>query len=281
MPIRDREHEQPGAEPEQAGARQRRELDDEQEGEHESERHLQPVPALEPQVERRQHEQRDHELDPEVVRVARECVRPEDAGALDRAVDVDLAGAAGDRREQRLVEVDPEHLGGAELDDPVDGVGDEAGHEDRERRPVEALAPPRQVRDPDDEEAEVEEELEHPLRPLGQRLLRLEVEEADQIDGEEGDEEETGHGSAPGEPAVARADAGAEPGDEKDRGQDVREAERPRDLPLQLREADREDGGEKEELDDEARLGAVRRLDHGSERTSSASSSARARRESR
>ena len=44
-----------------------------------------PVPALEPQVERRQHEQRHDELDPEVVRVAGERVRPEDARALDRA----------------------------------------------------------------------------------------------------------------------------------------------------------------------------------------------------
>ena len=56
-------------------------------------------PRLEPQVERRQDEQRDDQHDPEVVRVAGHRVRPVDVGAVDRAVDVDLARAAGDRRE--------------------------------------------------------------------------------------------------------------------------------------------------------------------------------------
>ena len=50
----------------------------------------QPVAGFEPQVDRRQDEQRDDQHDPEVVRVAGEGVRPEDARALDRAVDVDL-----------------------------------------------------------------------------------------------------------------------------------------------------------------------------------------------
>ena len=99
--VRQREHEQPDAEPEQAAARERRELDDEQEREHAAERPLQPVPALEPQVHRRQGEQRDLEHDPEVVRVAGERVRPVDALPVHRAVDVDRARAAGERREQR------------------------------------------------------------------------------------------------------------------------------------------------------------------------------------
>ena len=79
MPVRDGEHEQAGGEAEQAGAGQRRQLDEEQEGEQDGERQPQPVPALEAEIDRRQDEQRDHELDPEVVRVAGERVRPVDA----------------------------------------------------------------------------------------------------------------------------------------------------------------------------------------------------------
>ena len=226
---------------------------------------------------RRQHEQRDHELDPEVVRVAGERVRPEDALALDRAVDVDLARAAGDRREQRLVEVDPEHLGRAELDDPVGGIRDEAAQEHRERRPVEALRLRRdEVRDPGDEEEEVEQELDHPLGPLGERLLGLEVEEPDQVDEQEGGEEERRDRRAPRQPPVSGSDPRPGQGDEEDDGQDVGEAQRARDLPLELGERDREDGREEERVDD--RPGP--RRGH-SERRSSASSSARARRERR
>ncbi len=239
------------------------------------ERQPQPVAAAEPEVERRQHEQRNHELDPEVVRIAGERVRPEHARTLDRAVDVDLAGAARDRRQHRLVEVDPEHLRGAELHDPVERVRDEAGQEDAEGRPEEALVAPGDVRDADDEEEEVEQELDHPLRPLRQRRLGLEVEEADQVDEQEREEEERGRGGAPRDPAVARADARAEPGDEEDAGEHVGEAERARHLPLQLGEADREHGREEEDVDDRAGAGGAH-----SERSSSASSSARARRES-
>ena len=42
------------------------------------ERCPQAVTGLEPQVERREDEERDDELDPEVVRIAGERVRPED-----------------------------------------------------------------------------------------------------------------------------------------------------------------------------------------------------------
>ena len=180
-----RQHEEPGAEPQEPRTRERGQLDEEEEREHERERDLQPVTLLEPEVQRSQHEQRDHELDPQMVRVAGERIRPEDALAADRPVDVDLARTARDRREHGLVEVDPEHLRRAELDDSVDRVRHEARDEHRERRPVEPLAPPDEVGDPDDEEEEVEHELEHPLRPLGERLVGLEVVEADQVDGEE------------------------------------------------------------------------------------------------
>ena len=67
----------------------------------------QPVAALEPKVDREQDEQRDTSSIAEVVGVAGERVRPVDVRALDRAVDVDLAGAAGQRREDGGVEIPP------------------------------------------------------------------------------------------------------------------------------------------------------------------------------
>ena len=122
----------------------------------------------------------------------------------------------------------------------------------------------------------MEQELDHPLRPLGERLLGLEVEEADQVDEQEGREEERRGRRAPREPPVAGSDPRSGQGDEEDAGQDVGEAQRARDLPLELRERDREDGREEERVDD----GPGPRRGH-SERRSSASSSARARRERR
>ena len=97
------------------------------------------MPALEPQVERREHEQRDDELDPEVVRVAGERVRPEHLlRPADRAEDVDPGLARRDRLDQDLVEVRA-HLGEDELDDAVDRVERDPAAERSERVPVEAL----------------------------------------------------------------------------------------------------------------------------------------------
>ena len=92
------------AEAEQPAARQRRELDQEQERERHAERQAQPVAALEPEIDRRQDQQRHDEHDAEVVRVGRQRVRPIDARSVDRAVDVDRARAAGQRREHDRVE---------------------------------------------------------------------------------------------------------------------------------------------------------------------------------
>ena len=78
-------------------------------------------PRGEPQVDRQQDEQRDDQHDPEVVRVAGERIRPVDALALDRAVDVDRARPAGQRREHGVVEVPPA-LRGDELQHAVGGV---------------------------------------------------------------------------------------------------------------------------------------------------------------
>ena len=78
---------------------------------------------------------------------------------------------------------------GAELEDPVDGVRDEADREPAERPPEEALAALREVADRRDEEGEVDDELRHPLPELGQPLLRVDVPEAGEIDEREGREE--------------------------------------------------------------------------------------------
>jgi hypothetical protein len=86
------------------------------------------VPPLEPEIDRREDQDRHHEHDPEVVRIAGERVRPVDARAADGAVDVDRRRAAGERREHRLVEV-VARLRGEELEDPVDAVRDDARRE--------------------------------------------------------------------------------------------------------------------------------------------------------
>ena len=88
------------------------------------------VAGLEPQVERRQDEQRDDQHDPEVVRIARERVRPVDVRAVDRAVDVDLARAAGERREDDRVEVRPSPRI-EQLQDAVERVHDDPARRTR------------------------------------------------------------------------------------------------------------------------------------------------------
>ena len=156
------------------------------------ERRLEPVPGLEAEVERRQHEERDHELDPEVVRVARERIRAEHLlRPAHRAEDVDPGLPRGDRLDEDLVEIDAA-FGEHELDDAVHGVEADAAEERRERVPVEANPSPREQRDPRHEEPEVEDELHHPLRPLRERLGRVEVVEARQVEEREEEEEPEG-----------------------------------------------------------------------------------------
>ena len=141
--VRQREHERAAAETEQRAARERRELDDEEERERDRERRLQAMPRLEPEVQRRQHEQRDDELDPEVVRIAGERVRPEDLlRPADGAEDVDPGLPRRDRLDEQLVEVDPA-LGEDELDHAVHRVQPDAAEERGERVPVEAQSPRR------------------------------------------------------------------------------------------------------------------------------------------
>ena len=124
--VRDREHEEPAAEPEQAAPRERREVDDHEEEQQEGERHAEPVAALEPEVDRQEQQDPGGDLDAEVVRVARECVDAVDERALDRAEDVDLAGAARDRLQPGLVEVRAGRLGDGELQQAVGAVRGDA-----------------------------------------------------------------------------------------------------------------------------------------------------------
>ena len=89
VPVGDGEQQKADPEPEQATARERRQLRDEQEPEQGRERDTQPVPALEPQVDRRQDEQRDDQHHAEMVWVAGEAGRPVDVRLAHRAEDVD------------------------------------------------------------------------------------------------------------------------------------------------------------------------------------------------
>jgi len=178
----------------------------------------------------------------------------EDVLALDRAVDVDLARAARQRLQPARVEVPPRPLGDQELRDAVGGVRRHPGDERAEGEPVEPNAATRDERDAGDEEEEVEQELHHPLRPLRERLRRLQVEPADQVDEQEGDEEAEGDQRRALDPRVEPLRAIHEEGEEEERGDHVGERERSRHLPLELRVRHREDGHEEEALDERRAL---------------------------
>ena len=171
-PVRHGEHEEPAGEPEQAAPREGGEVDDREEGEEQGHRRSQPMAPLEPEVEREQEHDRRRNLDPEVVRVAREGVHAVDERAFDRAEDVDLARAARDRLQPRLVEVAARRLRDGELGEAVRAVRRDPADERRQREPVEAKPPSRDQRHARDQEQEVQEELDHALRPLRERLAR-------------------------------------------------------------------------------------------------------------
>ena len=104
-PVRDEQHREARHEPEQPAAREGRELHHEEKREQQHQTVAPSIAAVEPQVHGEQNEQRDRQLDRQVVRVAGERVRPVDALTLDGAVDVDLARAAGERRQDGRIEV--------------------------------------------------------------------------------------------------------------------------------------------------------------------------------
>src|SRR6266550_814085 len=171
----------------------------------------------------------------------------------DRAVDVDAGRTARERVEEEAVETVAGELG-AELEDPVDGIRDEADREPAERPPEEALAPLCEVADRRDEEGEVDDELHHPFRELGQPLLRVDVPEPGEIDEREGREEsEHDRTRSRQRPALGR-----DVGDEEQNRRDVVEADLARDVPVHLLEGGHEEGGEEEPLHD-----ALLRARHG------------------
>ena len=207
------------------------------------------MPLLEPEVDREEEQDARRDLDPEVVRVTREGVDAVDERPLDRAEDVDLARPAGDRLEPRLVEVGARRLGDGELHEPVGAVRRDAADERRERQPVEPEPASRDQGHSRDQEEEVEDELDHPLRPLRQRLRRLEVEPPDQVHEEEREEERERDGCRARELPVEALDPVHDERDHEQERDDVREGHRPGDLPLELRERDGEDRREEEPLD--------------------------------
>ena len=106
---------------------------------------------------------------------------------------------------------------------------------------------PHEVRDAGGEETEVEHELDEPLAELRDPLRRVEVEEADQVDGEEPDGERERDQRGARKSPVPRRDAVDRERAEEERGQDVRERQRPADRPVHLLERDAEDRREEEE----------------------------------
>ena len=204
---------------------------------------------LQPEVQRRQHEQRDHELDTEVVRVARERVRPEHLlRTTDRAEHVDPRLSGRDRLDQERIEIDAA-LREYELNDAVHGVQTDPTEKRSQREPVEPHPAPRKQRDARDEESEVEDELDHSLGPLRERLRRVEAVEAGQIEEREGREEAERDGRRAREASVAVLDAVPHEEDEEDRRQHVRKRQRAGQLPLQLVERDGEDRQQEQALD--------------------------------
>ena len=241
-PVRDREHEQADEQPERAAARQRRDQDQQHEAERERERPLPPLAARHAQIHGNEREQRHDEHDPEMVRVARQRVRPVDARARDLAVDVDRARAAGERREHGRIEVVP-RARSEQLQHAVHAVRGEPCREPAERAPVEAFAALHEVRHARGEEEEVQDELHHPLRELVERLLRLEVEEAEQVHQKERGEERE-HDRA--RPRPARPGLQRERAEEEDR-QDIGDADGAGDVPVHLLERHAEERREEQE----------------------------------
>ena len=249
MAVRDQQDETADREPQDPAARERRQLGHEQEPEQERERHAQPVTPLEPEVDRREDQDREDELDPEVVRVAGERVRPVDARAVHGTVDVDLARPARERLEHDGVEV-VAGLRREQLQDPVAGVDRDPAQKPRQRAPVE---PPRAAREVDHarhEEREVDQPLDDSLAVLVEGLTRLEVEEADQVDEQEGGQEGEQHRGRPRHRPVATAQPVEGVREQEAEGGQVGKEDRPGDVPLHLGEGGAEDGRQEEERDD-------------------------------
>ena len=134
-----------------------------------------------------------------------------------------------------------------QLQDTVGTVDDEPDGERGDGLPVEGDGATRQVGNACGEEEEVQDELHHALPPLVERLLRLDVEEADQVDHQQcGEDCEHRHGRA--------REAGTSPfegeGDQEHDREDVGEPDRARDVPLHLLPGDAQECGQEERAGD-------------------------------
>ena len=143
----------------------------------------------------------------------------------------------------------PDELREPELDHAVERVQRDPAEERRERQPVERERTPREERDARDEEAEVEHELDHPLRPLRERLRRVERVEAGEIDEREREEEDECDRGGARQAGVAVLEPVPDEDDQEDGGEDVRERERAGELPLELVERDGDHRGEEEPIE--------------------------------
>src|SRR6266511_551998 len=155
-----------------------------------------------------------------------------------------------------------------QLQHAVSTVDDEPDGKRRDRLPVEERGAARQIRDTRAEEEEVKCELHHSLAPLVERLLRLDVEEADEVDQEqrcEDGEHRDGCAREAWVPPLERER------DEKHHGQHVGEADCARHVPVHLLPRDAQERREEERAGDP----------HASPRSTSASSSTRPARPTR
>src|SRR3954447_15798756 len=262
MPVRDREHEQADDDAEQPAARQCRQLHQEQKRQAHRERNAQAMAALQPQIHGEERQQRHAQHDGEVVRIARQRIGPVHGRASDRAVHVDRAGATRERCEQHVVEI---HTSARrdQLEHAVRAICDEPERESRQRAPVERDRAAGEVRNGCSEEEEMKHELHHPLPPLVERLLRLDVEEPDQIDHEQQREE---HEHDRGRAREARHAPLERERDQEQNRQHIGDADRAGDVPVDLLPRDAEERREEERAADS----------HASPRSTSASSSTRA-----
>ncbi len=103
----------------------------------------------------------------------------------------------------------------------------------------------------------MDQPLHDALAELRRRLLRVEVEEADEVHEQEPDEEEQQHGGGARHTPTVVAGAIEAPDGEKQQRRDVGEVHGARDVPVHLLEGRAEHGGE-EQRADEAALRAAR-----------------------
>src|SRR5207253_5118361 len=134
----------------------------------------------------------------------------------------------------------------AELEDPVDGVRDEAHGEPAERVPEEPLTALREVTDSRDDERPVDDELRHSLRELREPLLCVDVPEAGEVDECKGGEEAE-HDRAR---ARERAAFAGHVGDQEQDRRDVVDPDLSAEAPVHLLEGGDEERGEEEAGDD-------------------------------